>query len=208
MELEKIIRHSRQQKYRVFRLDTCQKRSHSTDAPPAQLLSTLKGYESYRKTEPERIKAMKAGVLLLPLASLYSLRNRRLVADKKKGSSSSSFFPSHSSSAADEPPASFLLFPKSPSRTCSSSRSTLSKVLAALPQRRVSGRAAADVKSKPYEPSESVGPLEEEADAATATATIPWLEQFPKRWLIVFLCFSAFLLCNMDRVRNLFPTPI
>jgi len=25
--------------------------------------------------------------------------------------------------------------------------------------------------------------------------------QFPKRWAIVFLCFSAFLLCNMDRVR-------
>ena len=24
---------------------------------------------------------------------------------------------------------------------------------------------------------------------------------FPKRWAIVFLCFSAFLLCNMDRVR-------
>ncbi|KAF8724250.1 hypothetical protein HU200_021274 [Digitaria exilis] len=26
-------------------------------------------------------------------------------------------------------------------------------------------------------------------------------EQFPKRWAIVFLCFSAFLLCNMDRVN-------
>uniref|UniRef100_A0A453ERR7 Major facilitator superfamily (MFS) profile domain-containing protein n=3 Tax=Aegilops tauschii subsp. strangulata TaxID=200361 RepID=A0A453ERR7_AEGTS len=25
--------------------------------------------------------------------------------------------------------------------------------------------------------------------------------QFPKRWAIVFLCFSAFLLCNMDRVN-------
>lgn len=29
--------------------------------------------------------------------------------------------------------------------------------------------------------------------------------QFPKRWAIVFLCFSAFLLCNMDRVRT--PAP-
>lgn len=28
----------------------------------------------------------------------------------------------------------------------------------------------------------------------------PWWEQFPKRWVIVLLCFSAFLLCNMDRV--------
>jgi hypothetical protein len=34
--------------------------------------------------------------------------------------------------------------------------------------------------------------------------------QFPKRWAIVFLCFSAFLICNMDRVRasaNQPPTP-
>lgn len=29
---------------------------------------------------------------------------------------------------------------------------------------------------------------------------VPWWEQFPKRWVIVILCFSAFLLCNMDRV--------
>lgn len=29
---------------------------------------------------------------------------------------------------------------------------------------------------------------------------VPWWEQFPKRWVIVLLCFSAFLLCNMDRV--------
>lgn len=27
-----------------------------------------------------------------------------------------------------------------------------------------------------------------------------WWVQFPKRWVIVFLCFAAFLLCNMDRV--------
>jgi ACS family sodium-dependent inorganic phosphate cotransporter len=27
-----------------------------------------------------------------------------------------------------------------------------------------------------------------------------WWEQFPKRWVIVLLCFTAFLLCNMDRV--------
>lgn len=29
----------------------------------------------------------------------------------------------------------------------------------------------------------------------------PWWEEFPKRWVIVILCFSAFLLCNMDRVN-------
>lgn len=31
--------------------------------------------------------------------------------------------------------------------------------------------------------------------------TKPWWEQFPKRWVIVLLCFTAFLLCNMDRVN-------
>ncbi|KAI4385966.1 hypothetical protein MLD38_003948 [Melastoma candidum] len=30
---------------------------------------------------------------------------------------------------------------------------------------------------------------------------LPWWEEFPKRWVIVVLCFSAFLLCNMDRVN-------
>ncbi|XP_059651390.1 ascorbate transporter, chloroplastic [Cornus florida] len=29
----------------------------------------------------------------------------------------------------------------------------------------------------------------------------PWWEQLPKRWMIVLLCFTAFLLCNMDRVN-------
>ncbi|CAN0824888.1 Ascorbate transporter, chloroplastic [Linum grandiflorum] len=32
-------------------------------------------------------------------------------------------------------------------------------------------------------------------------AAAPWWQQFPKRWVIVMLCFSAFLLCNMDRVN-------
>ncbi|KAH6779892.1 Major facilitator superfamily protein [Perilla frutescens var. hirtella] len=31
--------------------------------------------------------------------------------------------------------------------------------------------------------------------------TIPWWVQFPKRWAMVLLCFTAFLLCNMDRVN-------
>lgn len=41
-----------------------------------------------------------------------------------------------------------------------------------------------------------------EAPAAEEGATDELEQgQFPKRWAIVFLCFSAFLLCNMDRVR-------
>ncbi|XVE73851.1 hypothetical protein DITRI_Ditri11bG0151700 [Diplodiscus trichospermus] len=30
---------------------------------------------------------------------------------------------------------------------------------------------------------------------------VPWGQNFPKRWVIVLLCFAAFLLCNMDRVN-------
>ncbi|CAN1308905.1 Ascorbate transporter, chloroplastic [Linum perenne] len=28
----------------------------------------------------------------------------------------------------------------------------------------------------------------------------PWWKELPKRWVIVMLCFTAFLLCNMDRI--------
>jgi ACS family sodium-dependent inorganic phosphate cotransporter len=53
------------------------------------------------------------------------------------------------------------------------------------------------------------------SEAPTAAAAAEEEEeeqgQFPKRWAIVFLCFSAFLLCNMDRVGVtagvLLPTP-
>ncbi|KAL8499977.1 hypothetical protein ACS0TY_019831 [Phlomoides rotata] len=31
--------------------------------------------------------------------------------------------------------------------------------------------------------------------------TNPWWKKFPKRWVMVLLCFGAFLLCNMDRVN-------
>lgn len=37
--------------------------------------------------------------------------------------------------------------------------------------------------------------------AKAVEQTKPWWEQFPKRWVMVLLCFAAFLLCNMDRVN-------
>ncbi|KAI9402309.1 hypothetical protein POPTR_001G249800v4 [Populus trichocarpa] len=67
------------------------------------------------------------------------------------------------------------------------------------------GKVYADVKSDRYEILESVPEsvkLEEDAlDDAGLDSTVPWWEEFPKRWVIVILCFSAFLLCNMDRVN-------
>ncbi|CAK7331290.1 unnamed protein product [Dovyalis caffra] len=67
------------------------------------------------------------------------------------------------------------------------------------------GKAYADVKSERYEILESVpesANLEKDAlDDVVLDTTVPWWEEFPKRWVIVILCFSAFLLCNMDRVN-------
>ncbi|KAG9441323.1 hypothetical protein H6P81_017177 [Aristolochia fimbriata] len=57
---------------------------------------------------------------------------------------------------------------------------------------RLTKRTRADFKSDPYD---STGPKLE------ALKSSYWWERFPKRWLIVLLCFSAFLLCNMDRVN-------
>ncbi|KAL3517174.1 hypothetical protein ACH5RR_024076 [Cinchona calisaya] len=40
-----------------------------------------------------------------------------------------------------------------------------------------------------------------EAVVEEVVQTKSWFEQFPKRWVIVLLCFASFLLCNMDRVN-------
>ncbi|GFZ13296.1 phosphate transporter 4;1 [Actinidia rufa] len=76
------------------------------------------------------------------------------------------------------------------------------------------GKVWAEVKSEPYDVADSAprsvkfedalsdvvlgkdGEVDEELESA-----VPWWEEFPKRWVIVILCFSAFLLCNMDRVN-------
>lgn len=68
----------------------------------------------------------------------------------------------------------------------------------------------ADVKSEPYEISDSVpksvkfeDPLNDVVGSEEDVESVgPWWEQLPKRWVIVVLCFSAFLLCNMDRVSS------
>ncbi|EXC01477.1 Sodium-dependent phosphate transport protein 1 [Morus notabilis] len=68
----------------------------------------------------------------------------------------------------------------------------------------------ADVKSKRYEVPDSVPKSSvkfedacDDVDSGKEESELvgPWWEVFPKRWVIVVLCFSAFLLCNMDRVN-------
>ncbi|KAK4787527.1 hypothetical protein SAY86_011360 [Trapa natans] len=70
-------------------------------------------------------------------------------------------------------------------------------------------RIRAYYKSEEYDVTEAnleaLTTLEASTDVYTVEASSedasPWWEQFPKRWVIVLLCFAAFLLCNMDRVN-------
>ncbi|KAF9598811.1 hypothetical protein IFM89_031479 [Coptis chinensis] len=83
------------------------------------------------------------------------------------------------------------------------------RVLKGFTKLRTSGRVRADVKSEPYEVTESVPDTvkftdtlsEVKVDGDGLKSELTWLDQFPKRWVIVVLCFTAFLLCNMDRVN-------
>ncbi|KAJ7964143.1 Ascorbate transporter, chloroplastic, partial [Quillaja saponaria] len=83
------------------------------------------------------------------------------------------------------------------------------RVLARSSGERRSGKVWADVKSEQYDVSESVPESVKFGDPLKDVVigkedldnVVPWWEEFPKRWFIVILCFSAFLLCNMDRVN-------
>ncbi|KAJ8573173.1 hypothetical protein K7X08_009684 [Anisodus acutangulus] len=68
-------------------------------------------------------------------------------------------------------------------------------------------RTQADYKSDEYD---ITGALESLVSPEGASEAIlvegleqakPWWEQFPRRFIVVLLCFAAFLLCNMDRVN-------
>ena len=61
-------------------------------------------------------------------------------------------------------------------------------------------RSRTDYKSEDYDQPYPI----EDVVMEEMQAVKPWWEQFPKRWLIVLLCFSAFLLCNMDHVSYIF----
>ncbi|XP_015062082.1 ascorbate transporter, chloroplastic [Solanum pennellii] len=68
-------------------------------------------------------------------------------------------------------------------------------------------RAQADFKSDGYDITGALGSLMSSEGATEAILVEgveqakPWWEQFPRRWIVVLLCFAAFLLCNMDRVN-------
>ncbi|XP_050249592.1 ascorbate transporter, chloroplastic-like isoform X1 [Quercus robur] len=72
-----------------------------------------------------------------------------------------------------------------------------------------SNRTCAYYKSEEYDITEakvdSLTSTETSSDAVLVEGNVeevsPWWEQFPKRWVIVLLCFTSFLLCNMDRVN-------
>ncbi|KAG6478788.1 hypothetical protein ZIOFF_062232 [Zingiber officinale] len=70
-------------------------------------------------------------------------------------------------------------------------------------------RTRANFKSEQYEVPESQLDSLTSSEASSEAVLIgpnvtevsPWWKQFPKRWVIVLLCFFSFLLCNMDRVN-------
>ncbi|CAH9097098.1 unnamed protein product [Cuscuta europaea] len=64
-------------------------------------------------------------------------------------------------------------------------------------------QAHADFKCDEYDIAGALEPLvsPESSDVVLTEVATPSWEQFPKRWVIVLLCFAAFLLCNMDRVN-------
>lgn len=74
---------------------------------------------------------------------------------------------------------------------------------------RLGTRTHADYKSEPYEIPGSQRDSINSSDVSTEAVLLGgdvknqwWDQQFPKRWVIVLLCFFAFLLCNMDRVSQ------
>ncbi|MFQ6633356.1 hypothetical protein Gotur_011824 [Gossypium turneri] len=70
----------------------------------------------------------------------------------------------------------------------------------------VENRTSTFYKSEEYDITEakldSLPSPDENNEAILVERDIPWWQSFPKRWVIVLLCFAAFLLCNMDRVSN------
>ncbi|KAF8696623.1 hypothetical protein HU200_036240 [Digitaria exilis] len=73
------------------------------------------------------------------------------------------------------------------------------------PEYKLPIRARADFKAKQYEITGSpLNPSDVPAETVRIGDTnevSPWWQEFPKRWMMVLLCFFAFLLCNMDRVN-------
>ncbi|GFP91507.1 probable anion transporter 2 chloroplastic [Phtheirospermum japonicum] len=69
-------------------------------------------------------------------------------------------------------------------------------------------RTRADFKSEEHDIAETKSDSIESTGGASEAVLIEgdeqtksWWEQFPKRWVMVLLCFASFLLCNMDRVN-------
>ncbi|PKA59381.1 putative anion transporter 4, chloroplastic [Apostasia shenzhenica] len=86
----------------------------------------------------------------------------------------------------------------------------LSERLCERSELRLATKTHADLKSEQYEvvrlPLDSSNSSEVLNDVVLESEEVPqlynwWEQQLPKRWVIVLLCCTAFLLCNMDRVN-------
>ncbi|KAI9109082.1 hypothetical protein K1719_019705 [Acacia pycnantha] len=74
---------------------------------------------------------------------------------------------------------------------------------------RGAGKVWEDFKSEPYDVPESIPEPVKFGDVVGNVigekvelgSVRPWWGEIPKRWVIVLLCFTSFILCNMDRVN-------
>ncbi|KAK1266944.1 hypothetical protein QJS04_geneDACA000386 [Acorus gramineus] len=109
---------------------------------------------------------------------------------------------------ASDPPTSCLVQPRKLNNL------SISDGQCQLLKYRLAIRTHADFKSEQYDitgspmeslPMESLDSSEVLSEPALLKKDVQdmpnWWEQFPKRWVIVLLCFTSFLLCNMDRVN-------
>ncbi|KAI3873747.1 hypothetical protein MKX03_009832 [Papaver bracteatum] len=139
---------------------------------------------------------MNAGVFLLPAASTSSssLHYRKNYLKESTRVSSNIFcFSNHHGKRIRN-------FPVLRPARYNQLQITLRKSISQL---REVGRVKADVKSEPYDITKDIKSIKDSLSTEDEfdSSPVPWWEEFPKRWVIVILCFSAFLLCNMDRVN-------
>ncbi|XP_020581078.1 sodium-dependent phosphate transport protein 1, chloroplastic-like [Phalaenopsis equestris] len=86
----------------------------------------------------------------------------------------------------------------------------LSRNLCEQLEQKLATRMCADLKSEQYEVTgsalDSLYSSEVSSEVCLEKEMVQesanwWKQKIPKRWMIVLLCFTAFLLCNMDRVN-------
>ncbi|PWA38174.1 anion transporter 4 protein [Artemisia annua] len=142
--------------------------------------------------------------------TLYSLNKIHVVSGYRNSTCSHGFDPLNGNGLRSRARGICRTFVSIPSETCKwitpvqLKNISISDRQPLQPRHTTINRTRANYKSEDYTGTDLDSLISSEGGASEAVLvgeTKPWWEQFPKRWVIVLLCFSAFLLCNMDRVN-------